>query len=108
MRLSIFFFEIFNNYQKIYSKFVYIRYGFTGTGMDLPLLSWLEKYTFPYEAMFKNLECARNIYAKCIRRHLRNGSTTVCFYGTIHLEATKLLADLVHLSGNYNLFIKIY
>ena len=69
--------------------------------MDLPLLSWLEKYTFPYEAMFKNLECARNIYAKCIRRHLRNGSTTVCFYGTIHLEATKLLADLVHSSGNY-------
>ena len=28
------------------------QYMFTGTGMDLPLLQWLEKYTFPCESRF--------------------------------------------------------
>jgi guanine deaminase len=75
------------------------QYGFSGTGLDLPLLEWLEKYTFPFERMFENLECAKNIYSKCVKRHLRNGSTTVCFYGTIHLEATKLLSDIIESNG---------
>ena len=35
------------------------QYVFTGTGMDLPLLQWLEKYTFPCESRFKDEDFAR-------------------------------------------------
>ena len=34
------------------------QYVFTGTGMDLPLLQWLEKYTFPCESRFNDEEFA--------------------------------------------------
>lgn len=37
------------------------KYGFTGTGMDLPLLQWLERYTFPVEARFKDALLARKV-----------------------------------------------
>ena len=60
----------------------------------MKLLDWLQKYTFPCEAKFSDLKYASKIYRKTINSHLKHGSTTVCFYGTIHLEATKLLADM--------------
>ncbi len=37
------------------------QYAFTGTGMDLPLLQWLEKYTFSTESIFSDLEFARAV-----------------------------------------------
>jgi len=30
---------------------------------------------------------------------LSNQTTTCCYYGTLHLEATKVLADIVHSLG---------
>ena len=44
------------------------QHGFTGTGLDLPLLQWLNKYTFPYESRFSNLEYAEKIYKKSVRK----------------------------------------
>lgn len=70
-----------------------------GTGLDLPLLEWLNKYTFPCESKFNDIKHAEKIYSSSIMSHLKNGTTTICFYGTIHLEATKLLADLIEKSG---------
>ena len=32
------------------------QYSYIGTGMDEELLGWLEKYAFPEEAAFENLE----------------------------------------------------
>lgn len=37
------------------------QYPYTGTGMDLPLLQWLETYTFPVEARFKDTTFARKV-----------------------------------------------
>jgi guanine deaminase len=71
------------------------QFAFVGTGLDLPLLQWLEKYTFPCEAKFKDLLFAEKVYRKSTAAHIRNGTTTICYYGTLHLEATKLLADIV-------------
>ena len=42
------------------------QYVFTGTGYDLPLLQWLEKYTFPSESRFGNTEFAKDAYRKVV------------------------------------------
>jgi len=42
------------------------QYVFTGTGYDLPLLKWLEKYTFPSESRFGNKEFAEYAYRKVV------------------------------------------
>ena len=42
------------------------QYVFTGTGYDLPLLGWLEMYTFPTEAKFEQIEFATNAYHKVV------------------------------------------
>lgn len=42
------------------------QYVFTGTGYDLPLLQWLEKYTFPSESRFGNTEFAKDVYRKVV------------------------------------------
>ena len=59
------------------------QHAFTGTALDLPLLEWLERYTFPHEARFADPEHARKIYTRAVRNHLRNGSTTVSYFATI-------------------------
>ena len=75
------------------------QYSFAGTGLDLPLLDWLKKYTFKYEARFSDLKYAEQVYRKSVNSHLQNGTTTICFYGTIHLEATKVLSDILDQIG---------
>ncbi|CAN0282176.1 unnamed protein product, partial [Ectocarpus sp. 4 AP-2014] len=37
------------------------QYVYRGTGMDLPLLQWLEKHTFPVEARFADPSFARKV-----------------------------------------------
>ncbi|KAI9229297.1 MAG: guanine deaminase-like protein [Piptocephalis tieghemiana] len=75
------------------------QYAFTGTGGDTPLLEWLEKYTFPHESRFEQLEHARHVYGRCVRRLLRNGTTTAAYFATKHVPATKVLADTMHRLG---------
>lgn len=75
------------------------QYVFTGTGMDLPLLEWLNKYTFPTESKFKDEVFARYAYDKAVRRHLKSGTTFCAYYGTVHLEASKVLAEIVQSVG---------
>ncbi|CAI5724695.1 unnamed protein product [Hyaloperonospora brassicae] len=75
------------------------QYAFLGVGMHLPLLQWLETYTFPYEAKFANRAHAQNVYDKAVRRHLNNGTTTCSYFATVHLDACKVLVDVVEQSG---------
>jgi guanine deaminase len=72
--------------------------AFAGTGR-IPLLEWLLKYTFPTECKFQSLSFAQHIYSRCVRRVLWSGTTTCCYYGTIHTEATVLLAKLAAQAG---------
>ncbi len=44
------------------------QYCNTGTGYDLKLLGWLDKYTRPTEAKFNDLEFARDVYRKVVVR----------------------------------------
>ncbi|KAG9658406.1 guanine deaminase, partial [Aureobasidium melanogenum] len=58
------------------------------------LLDWLNTYTFPLESSFTDLEKARRIYARVVNRTLSHGTTTACYYATVHVEATNLLSDI--------------
>lgn len=71
------------------------QYVFTGTGYDLPLLQWLEKYTFPSESRFRSAEFAQDAYRKVVKRLLKNGTTTASYFATIHYEATEILCNIV-------------
>lgn len=46
------------------------QYVNSGTGYDLMLLDWLEKYTFPTEARFWDINYARDVYTKAVVRKL--------------------------------------
>ena len=69
------------------------QYKFAGTGMDLPLLQWLERYTFPTEATFASAERARDVYAKTVARCVAAGTTTSVYFATIHRHSSVILAE---------------
>lgn len=56
------------------------QYPMLGTGMDLPLLEWLNTYTFPNEARFENIEYARKVYKKLASELISLGTTRVCMF----------------------------
>ncbi len=41
---------------------LYLRTQFTGTGTDVPLMEWLQKYTFPVESSYQDVEAAKFRY----------------------------------------------
>ncbi len=65
-----------------------------GLALDLPLEDWLQTHTFPLEARYADLEFAREAYESLVEALLANGTTTAMYFATIHLPATKLLADI--------------
>ncbi|KAF9532229.1 hypothetical protein CPB83DRAFT_847468 [Crepidotus variabilis] len=75
------------------------QYPNMGTGGQFQLLDWLEKVTFPMEAKFEDTSFARDVYSSVVRRVLDAGTTTCCYYGTLHLEATKILAEVINQAG---------
>uniref|UniRef100_A0A8D0DX75 Guanine deaminase n=1 Tax=Salvator merianae TaxID=96440 RepID=A0A8D0DX75_SALMN len=75
------------------------QYSYAGTRVDLPLLQWLEKYTYPTENRFKDNDFAREVYTRAVRRTLKNGVTTACYFATIHTDASLLLADIIDKFG---------
>ncbi|XP_053787845.1 guanine deaminase isoform X2 [Vidua macroura] len=75
------------------------QYSFTGTRIDLPLLQWLTAYTFPTEAKYQDSGFAEEVYTRVVRRTLKNGTTTACYFATIHTDSSLLLADIIDKFG---------
>ncbi|XP_028910787.1 guanine deaminase [Ornithorhynchus anatinus] len=75
------------------------QYAFAGCNVDLPLLEWLNKYTFPTELKFRKIEFAEEVYTRVVRRTLKNGTTTACYFGTIHTDSSLLLAEITDKFG---------
>jgi guanine deaminase len=74
------------------------QFEFVGTGR-IPLLDWLERYTFPAETRMSELSHANAVYTECVDQHIAHGTTTCCYFATIHVPATQLLMDLVSQAG---------
>ena len=49
------------------------QFAMLGMGMDLPLLDWLDTYTFKTEAAFKDTGYARGVYQKLAREMIAKG-----------------------------------
>lgn len=65
-----------------------------GKALDLPLEEWLQAYTFPLESRYADSAFAQAAYESLVESLLANGTTTALYYGTIHLAATQVLADV--------------
>lgn len=65
-----------------------------GTALDLPLEKWLIEYTFKLEARYSDTQFARRVYTDMVSTLLAHGTTTGVYYGSRHLPATQILAEL--------------
>ena len=75
------------------------QYAFRGMCMDLELMDWLNRYTFPEEEKYEDLEYAKKAYSMFVDA-LKNGATTrSCIFATRHRYATELLMELMEDSG---------
>ncbi|XP_008334977.1 guanine deaminase isoform X1 [Cynoglossus semilaevis] len=83
------------------------QYSYAGTALDMPLLQWLNTYTFPAESRFKSLDIANEVYTQVVKRTLRNGTTTACYFATIHTDASLLLAQITNDFGQRALVGKV-
>ncbi|XP_070545812.1 guanine deaminase-like isoform X2 [Ptychodera flava] len=75
------------------------QYVFTGTGYDLPLMEWLDKYTFPTESKFSDIKFADRAYSKAVKRTIKHGTTTACYFATLHAKAAVKLAEIIDKAG---------
>ena len=75
------------------------QYAFRGMCMDLELMDWLNRYTFPEEEKYEDLEYAERAYG-IFADAMKNGATTrSCIFATRHRYATELLMELMEKSG---------
>ena len=75
------------------------QYPMQGCGMDLPLLEWLNAYTFPTEARFADPEFARAVYRQLARELIEHGTTRVCAFSSLHRETTLILMEELEKAG---------
>lgn len=64
-----------------------------GKALHLPLDRWLTERTFPLEARYRDAEFARRIYGPMVDTLLAGGTTTAVYFGTIHGQANRVLAE---------------
>ena len=75
------------------------QYPMLGMGMDLPLLDWLNTYTFRTEARFADPDFARRTYRRLASDLITNGTTRVCMFSSLHTEATWILMEELERAG---------
>lgn len=75
------------------------QYAMLGMGMDLPLLDWLNTYTFKTEARFCDTAYARSVYAKLAAELIANGTTRVIAFGSLHADSTIVLMEEFEKAG---------
>ncbi|MBB2971494.1 guanine deaminase [Mesorhizobium sp. RMAD-H1] len=78
-----------------------------GKALDVPLEVWLQKYTFPLEAKFADVEFAREVYGELVDGLLANGTTTALYFATVHGPATLALAEICREKGQRALVGKV-
>lgn len=83
------------------------QYPQLGNALDVPLEVWLQKYTFPLEARYRDTAFARHVYGLLVEDLVASGTTTAVYYGTIHDEANRLLADICIEQGQRALIGKV-
>ena len=75
------------------------QYPMLGMGMDLPLLDWLNAYTFPTEALFADPDYAREQYRALAHELISHGTTRVCMFSSLHRRSTLILMEELERAG---------
>ncbi|MDU2648540.1 amidohydrolase family protein [Anaerococcus vaginalis] len=71
------------------------QYNFRGMGMDLELLDWLNTYTFPSEAKFKDEDYAKRSYQRFVDYLKYGPNTRHVIFASLHVKSTQILMDLM-------------
>lgn len=83
------------------------QYPNIGLGLDLPLLQWLETYTFPLEAAFADNDFAQQVYEAVVRRTINCGTTLAAYFATNYRESSLILAKQAIKQGQRALIGKV-
>ena len=75
------------------------QFAYRGTGMDYELLDWLQKIAFPEEIRYADNEYATAAYSAFAEKMKRSATTRAVIFGTLHTDASLILADLMEKSG---------
>ena len=75
------------------------QYAFRGMCMDLELMDWLNRYTFPEEEKYEELAYAEKAYGLFVDAMKKGATTRSCIFATRHRYATELLMELMEESG---------
>ena len=75
------------------------QYAFHGMYMDLELLDWLNTVTFPEESRYADLNYAEKAYSIFADDIKCSATTRASIFGTLHVDATELLMDLMEKTG---------
>lgn len=70
-----------------------------GMGLDMELLDWLNTYTFPEERKFHDAEYALRVYELFADELIRQGTTRVSVFGTVHSETSRILFEILAHKG---------
>ncbi len=77
------------------------QYNERALGMDCLLSDWLNNYTFPQEANFKDMEYAKNAYDAFVDELIKHGTFHVVTLATIHRHTTNYLFNKLEEKGLY-------
>lgn len=66
-----------------------------GLGLDLQLLEWLNNYTFKEESRFYETTYAAKVYENFALELMKQGTTRVAAFATIHKESSQILFDIL-------------
>lgn len=75
------------------------QYAMLGLGMDLPLIDWLNTYTWKTEALFADEGFAREVYSALARALVSLGTTRVVMFATLHRKSTLILMEELERAG---------
>lgn len=75
------------------------QYSFSGLYMDLELLDWLNRHTFPEEAKYADMAYAQKAYAIFVDALIHSPTTRASIFSTLHLDSTYLLMEMLEKSG---------
>ena len=75
------------------------QFTYRGTGMDYELLDWLDQVTFPEEIRYADTAYAAKAYGIFAGEMKKSATARAVIFGTIHTEATLILAECMEQSG---------
>ncbi len=75
------------------------QYVQMGIGLDLPLIDWLNQYTFRIEGRFADVNYGKKCYPGFVEQLYNGGTLRSVIFGTIHKESNEILVDELYKKG---------